>query len=77
MALENSNISDWCYDGTGFIFLYSLEADPSRPKMVGLQAKNKGENYADIRCCDCYISVRNYVCPGPSYRNRINSATGE
>ena len=35
MAVENSDISDTCNDGIGAFFLYYLETDPSRTKMVG------------------------------------------
>jgi hypothetical protein len=39
MALENFNLSDLYYHGTGSVFLYYLEAEPSRPKMVRVHAK--------------------------------------
>jgi hypothetical protein len=79
MALENINISDGCYDGAGVIFLYYLEADTSRPKMVEVVSDKKiqGRNYADIGCCDSYLSVRNNVRLGPYHRDRIDTATGE
>lgn len=36
MALDNFNNSDLRDDGTGFNFLYHLETNPSREKMVEL-----------------------------------------
>jgi len=39
MALENLNLSDLYNHGTGSVFLYYLEAEPSRPKMVRVHVK--------------------------------------
>ncbi len=54
MALENIYVSDLRYDGAGSFFLYYLEADPSRSKMV----ENEGGKTMPI--LDAAIAI--YLC---------------
>ncbi len=74
--MEDLVVSVFRDDGAGLVFLYYLETEPSRTKMVGALEIKEAKD-AGIRFCNRLLFVRHYGSFGPYNLDRCYQAAYE